>query len=157
MQQSTQVLTQVFPTIFTPQGDGNRCIVQTWLGVPINSRQYLPRKGTETLLQSFQIQLDQPLHSRQYLPRKGTETKLTLGSLQLRLTNIPDNIYPARGRKQYKAIFYPTARLQIPDNIYPARGRKHTIFANSHDISPCHIPDNIYPARGRKRQTTLCR
>ena len=38
-----------FPTIFTPQGDGNK-IIRDLLrsGYQLNSRQYLPRKGTET-------------------------------------------------------------------------------------------------------------
>ena len=39
-----------FPTIFTPQGDGNDTmyiVAQVVVMVP-NSRQYLPRKGTET-------------------------------------------------------------------------------------------------------------
>ena len=65
----------LFPTIFTPQGDGNRiyttCVAQVF---PLNSRQYLPRKGTETKL---------------------SDIKITLFSV-----SIPDNIYPARGRKQ---------------------------------------------------------
>ena len=64
----------LFPTIFTPQGDGNEL---KWKALsrlsPSYSRQYLPRKGTETTRVWSFIVL--PLtNSRQYLPRKGTET-----------------------------------------------------------------------------------
>ena len=45
-----------------------------------NSRQYLPRKGTETHVQACQLDLFWQ-NSRQYLPRKGTETNL-MRSLQ---------------------------------------------------------------------------
>ena len=61
---------------------------------------------------------------------------------------IPDNIYPARGRKLHLECFLFLLEY-IPDNIYPARGRKLKIGAfGTHIIH--NIPDNIYPARGRK-------
>ena len=43
-----------------------------WDSTTIDSRQYLPRKGTETLVASEILICF--YHSRQYLPRKGTET-----------------------------------------------------------------------------------
>ena len=42
-------LTEIFPTIFTPQGDGNSIAKFEGAIAESNSRQYLPRKGTETL------------------------------------------------------------------------------------------------------------
>ena len=39
-----------------------------------NSRQYLPRKGTETHSHNDATLVDDDIDSRQYLPRKGTET-----------------------------------------------------------------------------------
>ena len=39
-----------FPTIFTPQGDGNNFLLAIFKGFYHEySRQYLPRKGTETV------------------------------------------------------------------------------------------------------------
>ena len=98
------VLDKLFPTIFTPQGDGNNnVIVIILLKHRANSRQYLPRKGTETLHCPLQWPYEShwipdniypargrkrpalflamiiiSAHSRQYLPRKGTETLLPL-------------------------------------------------------------------------------
>ena len=64
-----------FPTIFTPQGDGNVLAISIGVMRSLNSRQYLPRKGTETnLIPVFNRCL--AFYSRQYLPRKGTETSL---------------------------------------------------------------------------------
>ena len=40
------------------------------------------------------------MHSRQYLPRKGTETRSCGVKMAEERDGIPDNIYPARGRKQ---------------------------------------------------------
>ena len=69
-----------FPTIFTPQGDGNLPCGQHCL---------------ETIF----------LHSRQYLPRKGTETERSKGFAKRGIAAIiPDNIYPARGRKRAIAL-----------------------------------------------------
>ena len=146
------------------------------------------------------------MHSRQYLPRKGTETYETpcLVYIQLWHPVIPDNIYPARGRKPCKYRVFPSHQSCIPDNIYPARGRKQqlklplslqlsrfpTIFTpqgdgnklRCNDSNQFHcefptiftpqgdgnnslhlalassikaIPDNIYPARGRKLKRKL--
>ena len=70
-----------FPTIFTPQGDGNS--ISGFLG----------------------CQVFISLYSRQYLPRKGTETS-DLPEVKELAAVIPDNIYPARGRKRdLKTIF----------------------------------------------------
>ena len=92
----------LFPTIFTPQGDGNlakrkaiaklniNCIpdniypargrklprtpaLEQGIRSRQNSRQYLPRKGTETTFLRSCRHRTHP-NSRQYLPRKGTET-----------------------------------------------------------------------------------
>ena len=63
-----------FPTIFTPQGDGNK---NYFLSCSLDCMEY----------------------SRQYLPRKGTETMSPAISIAVSIL-IPDNIYPARGRKQ---------------------------------------------------------
>ena len=89
-----------FPTIFTPQGDGNA-------GIYLN------------------------------------------GDIEF---VIPDNIYPARGRKHrsVKSVFAEV--VIIPDNIYPARGRKRHIAKKMLQRKILvTIPDNIYPARGRKQ------
>ena len=64
-----------------------------------NSRQYLPRKGTETHSHNDATLVDDDIDSRQYLPRKGTETALNLNFACPITSIIPDNIYPARGRK----------------------------------------------------------
>ena len=67
-------------------------------------------------------------------------------------SRIPDNIYPARGRKLCSLRRDESDPILSPDNIYPARGRKPPsdfIFADQVAI----IPDNIYPARGRKRKS----
>ena len=140
-----------------------------------DSRQYLPRKGTETHGDRFCSAAHQWRYSRQYLPRKGTETELIRKNPELG-NSIPDNIYPARGRKRstillalFQASRFPTIftpqgdgnmyiRVDIkkhypnaiPDNIYPARGRKHNRRRDKR--FSIEIPDNIYPARGRKRR-----
>ena len=138
-----------FPTIFTPQGDGNieinKCIY-LFFGF-LNSRQYLPRKGTETRLQwryllgcsrwfipdniypargrklkrkLLTLGLSQYLNSRQYLPRKGTETQCLYLKLKEVRSRIPDNIYPARGRKQYGAHLHSRhTYLQFPTIFTP--------------------------------------
>ena len=69
-----------FPTIFTPQGDGNEVGYQDTMSNGYDSRQYLPRKGTETLEGNNQEKID---------------------------ILIPDNIYPARGRKQSYLKYHP--------------------------------------------------
>ena len=75
---TTHMVSQPFPTIFTPQGDGNKSVgIFLSFPDPCNSRQYLPRKGTETE-NSLIFRVPHLDDSRQYLPRKGTETHLTV-------------------------------------------------------------------------------
>ena len=62
------------------------------------------------------------LYSRQYLPRKGTETSNEVNSPVFKIV-IPDNIYPARGRKQDDAIAV----------VAPLNGEFPTIFTPQGD------------------------
>ena len=118
------------------------------------------------------------LDSRQYLPRKGTET-LSDGAVIPNAPNIPDNIYPARGRKPYQLKLIIKSSLCHSRQYLPRKGTetKHaqkllaweivvfpTIFTPQGDgnivLTPklikqkLDIPDNIYPARGRKHKLT---
>ena len=90
-----------FPTIFTPQGDGNRqSHTATDLELPFYSRQYLPRKGTET------IALNNLEHPKTFaFPTIFTpqgDGNLVRKPRKLDGDRIPDNIYPARGRKHQR-------------------------------------------------------
>ena len=89
--------------------------------IPDNIYPARGRKPHQHLLE----QLPYCEYSRQYLPRKGTETSHCHLHEYLMDNLIPDNIYPARGRKhkESKADLV-ILSIQIPDNIYPARGRK---------------------------------
>ena len=69
---------------------------------------------------------------------------------QLLQIQIPDNIYPARGRKltelcdrQVKLV------LEFP-TIFTPQGDGNTNNIKPRRIERSDIPDNIYPARGRK-------
>ena len=89
-----------FPTIFTPQGDGN---VKTTLGELFSSVRF------PTI---FTPQGD------------GNSINMTTSESFIDYL-IPDNIYPARGRKRDKTkLVGKVFDFRIPDNIYPARGRK---------------------------------
>ncbi len=90
---------ETFATIFTPQGDGNRCMLNhQGPTLYTHSPRYLPRKGTETDL-SDNTSLHWIKNSPRYLPRKGTETAgLPLPVCWLHF-QIRHDIYPARGRK----------------------------------------------------------
>ena len=70
-------------------------------------------------------------------------------------SRIPDNIYPARGRKPQ-----PRLKLQRQLSLFP------TIFTPQGDgneqctcnkLVASSIPDNIYPARGRKHAKSFAR
>ena len=172
-----KILLVEFPTIFTPQGDGNNlaAIASVFQKLPY-SRQYLPRKGTETLgaeTTPFLLSLysrqylprkgtettqlgcedgDSAINSRQYLPRKGTETSPTKIAL-IRDRFIPDNIYPARGRKHsFWCCLQDGSYQKFPTIFTPQGDGNVVISAYWVGLSFTNIPDNIYPARGRKRK-----
>ena len=89
------------------------------------------------------------IYSRQYLPRKGTETP----SLQIGLCykhQIPDNIYPARGRKLAHHCFLQGETFQNSRQYLPRKGTETCQYFHAIVVSGGDIPDNIYPARGRK-------
>ena len=89
----------LFPTIFTPQGDGNR-------------------QGFQMISNSHHV-----VNSRQYLPRKGTETvKLFLGN-ELRATAFP-TIFTPQGDGNYAVIDprYLTADIQDSRQYLPRKG-----------------------------------
>ena len=68
------------------------------------------------------------LHSPRYLPRKGTETPLNTKSCYSP-NNIRHDIYPARGRKRCDSVMLLAKdAISIRHDIYPARGRKR-LFA----------------------------
>ena len=127
-----------FPTIFTPQGDGN---VSFTAGTDVvsevyNSRQYLPRKGTET--DPSDPCLKKLInYSRQYLPRKGTETCDTAYSLWGELVPFP-TIFTPQGDGNLLRWFGRNILMIIPDNIYPARGRKQMDLVVREYISEIH-------------------
>ena len=60
--------------------------------------------------------------SRQYLPRKGTETVGISISPLLRQTEIPDNIYPARGRKRNMQSNLPPFQGKNSRQYLPRKG-----------------------------------
>ena len=66
-------LKSLFPTIFTPQGDGNAVqylpVPTTFFGIPDN---IYPARGRK--LSNHHALQPLSRYSRQYLPRKGTET-----------------------------------------------------------------------------------
>ena len=170
----------LFPTIFTPQGDGNNFPTRKHRSTGVSySRQYLPRKGTETEYRKcisdhrnfqdsrqylprkgtetdicFAINTRFLSYSRQYLPRKGTETKSrpSMRTRQDRALRLFPTIFTPQGdgnREGIVLLDLPKQR-RIPDNIYPARGRKPGATLPLTRLLN-FIPDNIYPARGRKR------
>ncbi len=61
--------------IFTPQGDGNNPAAAK-VARRVRVSKYLPRKGTETLLQYIRLEI--PMKVSKYLPRKGTETLVNI-------------------------------------------------------------------------------
>ena len=77
----------------------------------------------------FSITYFNSSNSRQYLPRKGTETLDSNSEFYKERAKIPDNIYPARGRKLNLLAFERQVVFLIPDNIYPARGRKQNLLS----------------------------
>ena len=118
-----------FPTIFTPQGDGNS--ISGFLGcqvfISLYSRQYLPRKGTETQVKIIDCKLTE-YYSRQYLPRKGTETQWTSPLYPKNASKFP-TIFTPQGDGNLGYTRSVGRDREIPDNIYPARGRKQGIAA----------------------------
>ena len=101
--EETEAGTTEFPTIFTPQGDGNPNPSNTSrLNLKQNSRQYLPRKGTETVAVKPVVQFLPPPFPTIFTPQGDGNYRLQerLPQEQYRL-QIPDNIYPARGRKPF--------------------------------------------------------
>ena len=163
-----------FPTIFTPQGDGNKTQadilsressiipdniypargrkhktqqhtqISEDRGIPdniypargrkhpvnrilkarlaLNSRQYLPRKGTETGY--AEVFCDRGIPFPTIFTPQGDGNNILTSNRFTKSRPIPDNIYPARGRKLCGMALYLVSVLRIPDNIYPARGRK---------------------------------
>ena len=92
--------TNSFPTIFTPQGDGNSLfsivICAMYIVFPTI---FTPQGDGNTLVEAKSLTLNS--YSRQYLPRKGTETLMNSQPVPIPSSLIPDNIYPARGRKLF--------------------------------------------------------
>ena len=87
-----------------------------------NSRQYLPRKGTETWIVAGLESYQSGNNSRQYLPRKGTETPKTVGNMAKDIVTFP-TIFTPQGDGNNFLILKGAINFKIPDNIYPARGR----------------------------------
>ena len=167
---NSAAVTASFPTIFTPQGDGN----YNWIWIIFRSNiipdNIYPARGRKPLT-FFSANLSK-IDSRQYLPRKGTET-IKSNCIPIIRSHIPDNIYPARGRKPFlicmwvlifnlfPTIFTPQGdgnfnnhmliltNIEFPTIFTPqGDGNIAITFPSIKQISL--IPDNIYPARGRK-------
>ena len=71
-----QAVGSIPDNIYPARGRKHSFAVMTILPIYLNSRQYLPRKGTETKCahSKFNVSPELRENSRQYLPRKGTET-----------------------------------------------------------------------------------
>ena len=92
---------------------------------------------------SFQLR---ELHSRQYLPRKGTETLCK----SCTNTPPPDTAFPTIFTPQGDGnrFNFPTSLAIapiIPDNIYPARGRKQTIDSSTLPTPAISFPTIFTP------------
>ena len=100
---SVLISSKTFPTIFTPQGDGNENSNDATNLDLVDSRQYLPRKGTETasnvtdvaLLATDVVGAFPTIFTPQGDGNLKRNRSRTIGGY----ARIPDNIYPARGRK----------------------------------------------------------
>ena len=140
----------IFPTIFTPQGDGNlQTALYTHTLAIRHSRQYLPRKGTETFFPAslsrfvcvkfptiFTPQGDGNAIASKYCEASSGSKFPTIFTPQ------GDGNFPMCSSRQtlgtqgFPTIFTPQGdgnqlrtqlasnQADIPDNIYPARGRK---------------------------------
>ena len=120
-----------FPTIFTPQGDGNRFILLWFVAAIADSRQYLPRKGTET-------------SAKEVLPVVWFAAVFPTIFTPQGDGNVVNSPWIKQWNKRFPTIFTPQGdgnpiegrndwiddRGGIPDNIYPARGRKHGAIAS---------------------------
>ena len=63
------------------------------------------------------------MYSPRYLPRKGTETPLNSFLVEIKI-KIRHDTYPARGRKPSKSSYISCGVILIRHDTYPARGRK---------------------------------
>ncbi len=163
----------VFPTTFTPQGDGNSDFCACASSASCISDYLYPARGrkpdhgekisklTREFPTTFTPQGDgnkgmgrvfhpTTANFRLPLPRKGTETAKTHQiNPQSIFYRISDYLYPARGRKpSIKAI------VIAPTDLYfrlplPRKGTE-TDFATSEIVLTTTISDYLYPARGRK-------
>ena len=88
-----------FPTIFTPQGDGNLGseIPPVSLEGVIPDNIY-PARGRKHQKQITMTEIVKYLFPTIFTPQGDGNAIGTVG-LPLRINTIPDNIYPARGRK----------------------------------------------------------
>ena len=92
-----------------------------WKELKIYSRQYLPRKGTETRAMSSIAGLLQRQNSRQYLPRKGTETEGFI-LLVRRVTVTFPTIFTPQGDGNNFAVTIPINSIAIFPTIFTPQG-----------------------------------
>ena len=111
-----------FPTIFTPQGDGNAGGIDIcWICACRDSRQYLPRKGTETSLTTIVKNNELEYVFPTIFTPQGDGNNNVYSPFVVSMTLlIPDNIYPARGRKLIQSYrFFPTIATIFPTIFTP--------------------------------------
>ena len=143
----------------------------------IYSRQYLPRKGTETFFCGHDDSPNIFKFPTIFTPQ-GDGNLLLVSHWYSSPFQIPDNIYPARGRKHSLLLSINSADIRVFPTIFTPQGDGNklrsfqvqcfsrtsgefpTIFTPQGDgnnnlkvsyfFAGIEIPDNIYPARGRK-------
>ena len=123
------ILLLQFPTIFTPQGDGNL--------------------DTNAIKQLISLEIPDNIY-----PARGRKQERSTCMLLSMFSPIPDNIYPARGRKLRSAFTVSLAWCAFPTIFTPQGDGNSTVSSEQGTVIGFGIPDNIYPARGRKRSTS---
>ena len=141
-----------FPTTFTPQGDGNYCLLfQKYSHRTKQISHYLyPARGRKLLVITIDIAIAIDSISHYLYPARGRKQRIFCAHW-LKLQQISHYLYPARGRKPIGAVIAAGA-ITISHYLYPARGRKPMRsgwFLNSSTV----ISHYLYPARGRKHTT----